>query len=338
MNVTRILPPELFNLLQSEDGFLIAAHLNPDGDALGSAIALAMALEKMGKRTLLVCRDAVPEQYKFLPEYQRFYTFDNVPASGVDIREFSTLVLVDCNEIRRTGMEKSPLANLTFRTTAVIDHHETEKAFGDIRWVAPEIAATGMLIYYILRELAVEITKDIAINLYTALVLDTGNFRFENTTSEVLAVAAALAEAGAPPHIIHRELNESWSEGRFKLFVSLLNTLYIEDCIAITAVTRKMFEETGTTTDDTETFVSFPKIMKKIEVTALLREDGPTETKVSLRARGGINMARIAESFGGGGHKNAAGCTIKADIETAKAEVLRKVKEQMASNHCDTEV
>jgi phosphoesterase RecJ-like protein len=226
-------------------------------------------------------------------------------------------------------MERSGLAHLTFQTSAVIDHHETEKEFGDIKWVVPEIAATGMMIYYIIKALGLPITKEMAINLYTALIVDTGNFRFENTSPEVLVVAAALAEAGAPPHMIHHELNESWSEGRFNLFVKLLNTVRIEDGIAIMTVTKKMFEETASSPDDTESFVSFPKVIKKVEVSVLLREVSENDYKASLRSRGDINVARIAESFGGGGHKNAAGCNIKADIETAKAEIIRQVKEQM---------
>lgn len=323
-------PTRLLDFLKGENNFAIAAHLNPDGDALGSALALSLAVEKLGKRTLLLCRDAVPEQYLYLPGYERFYTFDTAASSGVALDEFSNLILVDCNEIKRTGMERSVLSHISFRTSTVIDHHETEKEFGDIRWVMPDIAATAMMIYYIVKALGVAITKEIAINLYTGLVVDTGNFRFENTSPEVLAVAAALAGAGAPPHVIHRELNETWSEGRFNLFVRLLNTLEMQDGIAITTVTRQMFEETGSSADDTESFVSFPKVMRSVKVSVLLREVNEAEYKVSLRSRGGINVARIAEAYGGGGHKNAAGCSMKAELETVKAEIVRKVKEQMA--------
>ncbi|MCL5236589.1 MAG: bifunctional oligoribonuclease/PAP phosphatase NrnA [Nitrospirae bacterium] len=322
-------PAHLLDFLKREDSFIIAAHLSPDGDALGSALALSMALEKLGKRTLLLCRDSVPEHYLFLPGYERFCTFDTAVSSGIAIQEFRNLILVDCNEIKRTGMERSVLAYLTFQASAVIDHHETEKEFGDFKWVAPDIAATGMMIYYLIKALGIAVTKEMAINLYTALIVDTGNFRFENTSPEVLVVAAALTEAGAPPHLIHRELNESWSEGRFKLFIKLLNTIRIEDGIAITTITKRMFEETSTSPDDTESFVSFPQVMKKIRVAILLREVSENDYKASLRSRGAINVARIAESFGGGGHKNAAGCNIKADIETARAGLIRQVKEQM---------
>ncbi|MCC6345563.1 MAG: bifunctional oligoribonuclease/PAP phosphatase NrnA, partial [Nitrospirales bacterium] len=161
------------------------------------------------------------------------------------------------------------------------------------------------------------------------LVVDTGNFRYENTTPEVLAVASDLAKAGAPPHIIYREINETWSEARFQLYLRVLNTLQVNGGIAITVVTREMFEETGACPDDTETFVSAPKMMKNINVSILLRETGRNEYKVSLRSRNNINVARIAEAFNGGGHRNAAGCTVKMELGAARAELIRKVKEQI---------
>ncbi|HEX8949722.1 MAG TPA: bifunctional oligoribonuclease/PAP phosphatase NrnA [Dissulfurispiraceae bacterium] len=326
-------PGELLAFLKSEDNFLIVCHLNPDGDALGSAAALSVALGAMGKKTVLLCRDAVPAFYEFLPGSRSFFTFSNAQASGIPLQEFGNLILVDCNEIGRTGMERSPLAHLSFRTTVVIDHHETESVFGDIRWVIPETAATGMMIHAIIRRLGVALTKDMAINLYAALVVDTGNFRFENTTPEVLKVAAALAEAGAVPHMIHGELNETWSGGRFRLFARVMNSVRIEDGIAIIVLTKRMFEDTSTSADDTENFVSFPMVMRDITISFLLREVDCSDYKVSLRSKGAINVARIAEAFGGGGHKNAAGCNIKADLGTAEAEVLKRIREQLKNSN-----
>ncbi|MBI3592619.1 MAG: bifunctional oligoribonuclease/PAP phosphatase NrnA, partial [Nitrospirae bacterium] len=306
-------PADLLDFLRSEDAFVIAIHLNPDGDAIGSAIALSMALQKMGKKTVLLCRDSVPSQYRFLPGRENFYSFDNVLESGVRLRDFRNLILVDCNEISRTGMEKSKISDVTFGKSAVIDHHETEKAFGDIRWILPDIAATGMMIYYLIKALDIKITEAMAANLYAALVVDTGNFRFPNTTPEALSIAAELAGAGANPYMIYKEINESWTEGRFRLFMKVLNTLTIEDGIAITYVTRRMFEATSTSPDDTESFASVARVMRDIKVAVFLREIGDDNYKVSLRSSDDLNVADIAGFFGGGGHKNAAGCTIKAD-------------------------
>ena len=319
-----MLPPtELLNFLKKEEKFVIATHMSPDGDGLGSAIALSMALQKIGKETILLCRDSVPQQCKFMPGHERFHNFDTLQLSAVSHQSFKNLILVDCNDIDRISTEVSQISNLKFQISAVIDHHESEKPFGDIRWVTPEAAATGLMVFHIIKELGVEMTEEMVINLYAAISVDTGNFRYENTTHEVFSVAAELKKAGARTHAIYRELFESWSEGRFNLFMKVLNTLEMKDGIAFVRVTKKMFEETATFPDDTEHFVDFPRIMKDIKVSILFREIENDYYKLSLRSKDDINVAHVAEEFGGGGHKNAAGCRIRADFETAKREVLK---------------
>ncbi len=319
-------PPEgIVDFFKKGDGFFIVCHLSPDGDALGSACALGMALEKLGKRIMLVCRDAVPQQYTALPGWERFLTFDDISSRNLDISLYKNLVLVDCNEIKRTGFEKSRLASTKFDVSAVVDHHETESFFGDIRWVVPLAAATGVMMYYLVRALGVEITEPMASNLYSALIVDTGNFRYPNTSPEVFRVASALAEAGANPYLLQKAINESWSEGRFRLFIKVLDTLSINNGIAITHVTRKMFEETATAPDDTENFASFPLAMKDIKVAVFIREVDDHTCKLSLRSVEEVNVEKVAASYGGGGHKNAAGCIAKGALETVKAELLKRL-------------
>ena len=332
-----MLPPiELLQFLKNKDNFIIATHINPDGDGLGSAIALSTALQKIGKKTILLCKDPVPNQYKFLPGQERVITFESLQPSAFSLQP---LILVDCNDIDRIIDRRQNTEDRTQKTeqnslfsvlcslfSVVIDHHESERPFGDIRWVVPDSAATGLMIYHLIKELGIEISEEMAVNLYSAISVDTGNFRYENTTPEVLRVAADLTEAGARPHVIYRRLFESWSEGRFGLFMKVLNTLQKEDGIAIVQVTRRMFEETSTSPDDVEHFVEFPRIMKDVKVSVLFREIEDNCYKISLRSKDDINVARVAEAFGGGGHKNAAGCRIKADFETAKKEILVKVR------------
>ncbi len=320
------LPPEdIVDFFKRSDGFFIVSHFNPDGDTLGSACALGMALEKLGKRAILVCRDSVPQQYVFLTGLDRFLTFEDVSSRNIDRSLYRNLVLVDCNHITRTGLEKSSLASTEFAISTVIDHHETDGVFGDIRWVAPRIAATGIMVYYLIKALGVTITEPMAYNLYSALVVDTGNFRFSNTSPDVLRVAADLAEAGAYPYLIYRSINELWSEGRFRLFIKVLGTLTINNGIAIVHVTRKMFEETLTTADDTENFASFALLMKDIKVAAFIREIDDYTCKVSLRSVEETNVEKVAASYGGGGHKNAAGCVAKGDMGTVRDELIKRL-------------
>jgi phosphoesterase RecJ-like protein len=310
-------PPELLSFLRGKKDFFIATHINPEGDALGSALALSMALDTLGKRTVVYDRDGVPELYRFLPGQEKIIdSSQGIQTSGLN------LLLLDCNTPERAGIE-----GLRFKSSAVIDHHETETEFGDIKWIEPKAAATGQMIFDVVRELGVALSKEIAVNLYSALAIDTGTFRFGNTTAEVLRAAADLAEAGARPGYIANNLYETWSEKRFRLLIMALNTLEIKDTIAFTFVTREMFRKTGAGPEDTENFSSLPRIMKDVGTSAFFREVDDDEWKVSLRSRGDINVARIASSFGGGGHKNAAGYKIKATFEDAKKALLTRISQ-----------
>jgi phosphoesterase RecJ-like protein len=308
-------PRKLLAFLKEKDNFFIATHINPEGDAIGSAVALSMALESRGKKTVVYDRDIVPEFYRFLPGHERFRnsTFDLQPSAF-------NLILLDCNSLERAGVE-----GLSFEYSAVIDHHETEENFGDIRWVEPEAAATGMMIFYLIKEIGLKITRDIAINLYSAIAVDTGTFRYSNTTAEVLKVGAELIEAGANPAYISNHFYETWSKERFALLIMALNTLEIRDGIAITVVTKGMYKKTGTGSEDTENFSNFPRMMKDIRISAFFRELGNNYWKVSLRSRRDINVAGIAALFEGGGHRNASGYKIKASLESAKKALLKAV-------------
>lgn len=308
------IPPELLSFLREESTFFIATHINPEGDALGSSLALSMGLESLGKETFLY-RDDVPKFYHFLPGSEKFRNSVQ-PLITSDL----PLILLDCGTLDRAGID-----GLNFKRSVVIDHHETEKDFGDIRWLEPGAAAAGIMVYYLIKELGVKITRDMATNLYTAIAIDTGTFRYENTTAELLQIAAELVEAGASPSSIANSLYETWSKERFTLLIRSLNTLEITGDIAIIFITREMYRRTGATPEDTESFPNVPKVMKDIKVSALFKELDDNHWKVSLRSRGDINVAHIASHFGGGGHKNAAGYTIKANLESAKQALLKEL-------------
>ncbi|HWR58031.1 MAG TPA: bifunctional oligoribonuclease/PAP phosphatase NrnA [Thermodesulfovibrionales bacterium] len=300
--------------LLQERRFFIATHRNPEGDALGSSLALSMALESMGKDTVVYDLDPVPELYRFLPGSDKFTT-----SSESLKKDRLPLVLLDCNEPERAGLE-----SVIATPSAVIDHHETLREFGDIKWVEPGAAATGMMVYHLVKQLGVDITKAMATNLYTAIAIDTGTFRYNNTTPEVLRIAADLADLGADSAAISEALYESWSGGRFRLLIDVLNTVEVLGDFVITVATREMFLKTGTSGADTENFPNFPGMMRDIKVSAFLREvEGGW--KVSLRSKGNINVARLAAQFQGGGHRNAAGYTARTDLKKAKDELIKAI-------------
>lgn len=310
-------PDKLLSFLRKEDKFFIATHINPEGDAIGSAIALSMALETLGKNTFVYNRDTVPELYRFLPGHERF----NNSITPLVTDQWS-LILLDCNTLERAGIK-----GVKFKCSVVIDHHETEKDFGDIKWIEPNAAATGLMLFHLIKELGVKITEAIATNLYSAISIDTATFRYSSTTAEVLRVGAELLEAGASASFISNCLYETWSKERFALLIMSLNTLEIKGNVAITTVTKEMYRKTGAGSQDTENFSSFPRMIKEIKVSALFKELGDNYWKVSLRSKGDVNVARIATVFDGGGHKDAAGYKIKADLESAKESLLRVIHE-----------
>lgn len=306
-------PRNLLAAIRKENFFMIAAHIDPDGDAIGSALALSAALETMGKKTFVYSRDPVPTYYRFLPGHEKI---------TARVREVTKrdpiLVLVDCNSPARAAVDK-----FSFRRSIVIDHHETENDFGDVRWVDSEAAAAGMMIFRLIKALRINFTREMATNLYTAISVDTGTFRYSNTSADVLRASAELVDAGAEPNFIANSLYETWDYKRFRLLILALNTFELKEKIAMIHVTKDMFRKTGTSSEDTEHFSNFPRMIGTIRMAVLLRELEDGAWKVSLRSKGSINVARIAALFGGGGHKNAAGFKMKADLKTVKETLYR---------------
>jgi phosphoesterase RecJ-like protein len=325
---TMKIPPELTGLIKNSNDFLIAAHVNPDGDAVGASIALAIGLKRAGKKAYIVNRDSVPETLKFLPSSEWF-------SREVPDKEFDVLFLLDCNTIDRTGLK-----GMKAKQTVIIDHHilpdNAEEIWGKETlkrsMVNPEASATGELVYLIFAELGITIDKDIATNLYTTLLFDTGGFRYSNTTAGSLEIASRLVSAGAEPWWITKELYESVPYNAMELLVHAYSTMKKEGEIAWITVTQEMLKETGTTTEDTEDFVDHPRKIKGVEVAIFIREDAEDLCKISLRSKGRINVQKIASVFGGGGHAPAAGCSINAPLVVAMKRVLVAVREALKNN------
>lgn len=317
--------PELISLIKESNSFLITSHLNPDGDALGSSIALAIALKSLGKDVQVVNRDNVPADLQFLP-------YSDLLGRNVPEREFDVLFIVDCNTIERTGLE-----DLKAKKVIILDHHILPDNVLEI-WdsetmrrsmVETKAAATGELVFMVLTELGVAIDKDIATNLYTTLLFDTGGFRYSNTTPEALHIASKLVAAGAEPWWISRELYDSVPYNAMKLLASAYTTIEKEGDIAWITVTQEMLKETGTTSEDTENFVDQPRKIKGIEVAIFFREEAKDKCKVSLRSKGRVDVQKIVARFGGGGHAPAAGCSISAPLQEVKNKILDAVREAL---------
>jgi phosphoesterase RecJ-like protein len=306
----------VIEFIKEHNSFFIATHLNPDGDALGSAFALALALEELGKQTIVYDRDGVPGTYSFLPGADRIVSGD-VPESIHAI----PLILLDCNAPIRAGLENSRYGN-----ACVIDHHFTETDFGVPRWIDTTSPATGLMVYDLIKALGLGITADIAVNIYTAIVIDTGTFRFPNTTPHSLMAAAELVERGAKPGDIAQRLYQSWSKDRFNLLIHSLSSVELIGAVALTVLSAEIFNRTGTSPSDTENFVNFPLTIRDVQVSAIMREVEHSSWRVSLRSKGYVDVSRIAALFGGGGHVNAAGCTMEGTLSDVKTVLLTALK------------
>lgn len=322
-------PKEIIDLITKNEKFLILTHSTPDGDAFGSSLALKYLLEKLGKKVEVFTELPVPAQYRFLPGTDSLGDIRNLKTDSFDV-----LFLIDCNSPKRVSNEKEITEKIEKFNGSfiIIDHHieisstpqENSKL---IKWIVPSKAATGAMIFELIKALDQPITEEIAQNLYTSIIVDTGNFQFDNTTEEVFLIATELVKAGAKPSYIYQESFESWSEGRFRLFSRMLNKLEITPPLAISFISLEDFLETGTTEPDTERFVEFIRILKNITISALFREVDKGFIKASLRSKGDIDVSIVARDFGGGGHKNAAGYRLRGDFDKARLSLIEKLKE-----------
>jgi len=310
---------KVIKAIKAGKDIIVASHINPDGDALGSAIALAIALEGAGKKVTVYNRDGVPDTYSFLPGSE-------IVKTSLAELTADTIILVDCNNLTRAGLQDCG----SCKTSVVIDHHDTDGDFGDAKWIEPETPATGMMILKLVRALNIPLTRDMAQNLYVAIALDTGTFRYANTTAEALRAGAELTEAGADPCYVADRLYSNWTSNRFSLFRKVMGSLDTEGSMCFMMISLSMIKETSTTHGDTENFVNFPLLMDSIRASVLLKEIEKGKWKVSMRSKGNMNVALIAEKYSGGGHRNAAGCTIEGRYEDIKKSLTKELKDSGA--------
>jgi phosphoesterase RecJ-like protein len=305
----------LKKLVHHNQSFCIASHINPEYDAIGSTVALGLGLKKLGKSIYLFNKDGVPDAVAFLPS-------SNLVTSVVPEQTFDVLFIVDCGGIDRIGVN-----TIKAHKVAIIDHHIPTSEQGDVRWIDPQAGAAGELIYLFLRYINVRIDNDMALNLYTSIFTDTGGCRYSNTTAQTMRILADLLEQGVDTEKLNEALYESLPLRRLKLLGHSLSHLQKEGPISWLTVTQETYRETGAIPEDTESLVNYPRMIKDVTVALLFRELEKDTFKVSLRSKGSINVTDIASIFGGGGHRNAAGCTVHGSIEDVQKKVLAAVRE-----------
>lgn len=299
---------------------VLACHINPDGDALGSLLGLALALIPMAKEIVCLSQDGVPDILRFLPGTEMI-------VQTTDTSAFDLALVVDSGELARVGESVKPLVARA-RRVVDIDHHVMAGAFGDIRVLDAQAASTAEIVYALLQTLGAPITPDIATCLFTGIITDTGSFRFQNVTPNTLRVAANLLEAGAPPAHISENVFENRTFAATRLLGLALTALSQtpDGQIIWTHITAQDFRSLGVTDQDTEGVVNYVRGVRGAEVGILFREMETGKIRVSLRSRESVNVAQIAAQFGGGGHRMASGCTLNAPLAEAEQAVVRAVQ------------
>lgn len=299
---------EAWNRLGTAQSFVLACHNNPDGDTLGSALALAHVLRREGKDVVVVSEDGVPRNYEFVPEYDTI-------VQSTERRDFDVGVLIDSEGVKRVGSAAEAI--LSGGLTACIDHHMPDAEFGDIRVVDSSASSTAEVVMALLEANSVHIDQIVATQLMVGLVNDTGAFRFANTSPTTFRAAARLSELGADAALITREVYESKSVPAMKLLGRALSSIETDRNMQVVwaYIKKSDLEELGATEADTDSVVNFVGYTRGPKVVILFREVQPDSIRISLRSREGVDVNRVARAFGGGGHEAAAGCTVNHPLE-----------------------
>ncbi len=307
--------------IRSADRLLFVTHLSPDGDTIGSALALALALQPTGKRIEIVSHDPIPERYSHLPMVDRIVSGKSRPDAPPD----STVVFAfECPDAERTGWPE-----LARRFDLVnIDHHKDNSRFGAINWIETEAPAVGEMVYRLLGRMDLRITKEVATCIYTSIMTDTGSFTYSNTTEASLRLGADMVAAGASPHEIAIALYDSNRHEKLELLACALNRLHVEDGgeIAWIRISLDDLISIGARKDEMEDLVNYPRSIKGVRVALIFKEVGALRYRVSLRAKQGVDVFSVAKSFGGGGHMSASGCAVSGSFEEVKTAVLKEAK------------
>jgi len=307
-------------VIRERDRFVVTAHRNPEGDALGASLGLGGALLEMGKQVLFYNADPVPRVLRPFP------LADRVVNTLGDARAGDTVIVCDCGELERVGEEM--LARRADFHFVNLDHHVSSLGFAEVSYIDPQASATAVLVYRVLQRLGHAITSEIATNLLCGIVTDTGSFRYSNATPETFEAAADLVRRGARPDFVSRRLFDSNEEKTLRLLALVLGSLErtAGGKIAAVVVSREMLDATGTTAEHVENFVNYPRSIEGVEVAVLLRELGPDHWKVSLRGNGRVDTTAISGAYGGGGHRNASGCEVRGRLDEVKRAILARAQ------------
>jgi bifunctional oligoribonuclease and PAP phosphatase NrnA len=314
---------QIVDAIRSRHRFVISSHARPDGDSIGSQLAAAYALRDLGKVVTIVNADRAPQPIMQFPGVGSITIADRVEG------EYDAAIIMECGDLARTGV-----AGLDRSLVINIDHHPGNTGYGQINWFDPAAAACGEMVFDLVEALGVPLTVEIATHIYLAILTDTGSFHYSSISTRTFDICRATLEAGVDPVAVARNVYDSNNMGRLKLFGAVLSAMQLDPTgrIAIVYLDHEMARAAGGTYDDTEGLINLPLTVKEIQAVVFFKQMEGEEYRVSMRSKGEIDIGAVAKEFSGGGHKNAAGCTVKGGIDALQKMFVEKIEDAIAIN------
>ena len=308
---------QIVSAIQSRRRFIVSSHARPDGDSIGSQLAMTYALRALGKEVRVVNKDPAPGPILAFPGVPEIEIADRVEG------DFDAAIIMECGDLARTGV-----AGLDRFFVINIDHHPGNSAYGDLNWFDPSAAACGEMVFDLIRALGVSLSTPIATHVYLAILTDTGSFHYSSISPRTFDICRETLEAGVDPVLVARNVYDSNNMGRLKLFGAVLSAMQIDagGQIAIVYLDHEMARAAGGTYEDTEGLINLPLTVKEILAVVFFKQAEGGEYRVSLRSKGDIDIGAVAKEFGGGGHKNAAGCTVTGSIDLLQQQFLELIE------------
>jgi len=312
---------KIVEAIRARRRFVISSHARPDGDSIGSQLAMAYALESIGKEVTVVNADPAPAP---------LMAFPGVP--GITIApqvegEFDAAIIMECGDLSRTGVK-----GLERFFVINIDHHPGNSGYGQINWFDASAAACGEMVFDLVRALGVPLSVEIATHVYLAILTDTGSFHYSSISPRTFEICRDTLEAGVDPVLVARNVYDSNNMGRLKLFGAVLSAMQLDPTgrIAIVYLDHEIARAAGGTYEDTEGLINLPLTVKEIQAVVFFKQDEGDQYRVSMRSKGAIDIGAVAKQFGGGGHKNAAGCTVTGAIYALQKLFIERIEQAIS--------
>jgi len=313
---------EVLKQIEQRRSFVLTSHARPDGDAIGSVLACSEMLRQMGKQADIVNADPAP------PPIMQFPGVPDIQLAATVEGDYDAAIIMECGDLSRTGV-----TGLDRYFVINIDHHQGNTNYGALNWFDASAAACGEMVFDLVRALDVPLTVDIATHIYLAIHTDTGSFHYSNITPRTFEICRACLEAGVDPIDVARKIYDSNNMGRLKLFGAVLGAMQIDATgrVAIVYLDHEMARAAGGTYEDTEGLINLPLTVKEIQAVLFFKQIEGESYRISMRSKGDVDIAAVAKEFGGGGHKNAAGCTASGGVDMLQKQFVEKIERAIES-------